>query len=81
MTPATPAVPAANVASGERFADRSEHVCARRGALAGSELNLLIVPRTIPHVWAPTDDLVVSLGGDLSRREPLHLAESLRPRR
>lgn len=69
------------LATGEGFVDRPERVRARRGALSGVELNLLLVPRNIPHVWALTDELVVTVGGDLSREELLHVAESLRRRR
>lgn len=69
------------LATGEGFVDRPERVLVRRGALAGVELELLIVPRNIPHVWALTDELVVTVSGDLSRGELLHVAESLRRQR
>jgi hypothetical protein len=65
------------LATGEGFVDRPERVRARRGALSGVELKLLLVPRNIPHVWALTDDLVVTVSGDLSRAELLRVAESL----
>lgn len=68
------------LATGEGYLDRPERVRVRRGALRGVELSLLIVPRNIPHVWALTDELVVTVGGDLSRAELLRIAESLRPR-
>jgi hypothetical protein len=32
----------------------------------------------IPHLWAQTDELVVTVGGDLSRAELVRVAESLR---
>jgi hypothetical protein len=66
--------------TGEGYVDRPERVRARRGALSGVELNLLLVPRNIPHVWALTDELVVTVSGDLSRAELLRVAESLRER-
>lgn len=67
------------LATGEGYADEPERLAARRGALSGVELNLLIVPRNIPHVWALTDELVVTVSGDLSRDELIRLSESLRP--
>lgn len=48
-----------------------------RGALSGVEANLLIVPLAIPHIWALTDELVVTVAGDLSREELVRVAESL----
>ena len=51
-----------------------------RGVLSGVEANVLVVPRNIPHLWAQTDDLVVTVGGDLSREELVRVAESLEPR-
>jgi hypothetical protein len=68
------------LATGEGFVDHPERIRARRGALSGVELNLLIVPRAIPHVWALTDDLVVTVGGDLTRAELLRVTESLAAR-
>jgi hypothetical protein len=65
---------------GEGLVWQPEEVVARRGALSGVELNLVIVPRTLPHVWGLTDELVVTVSGDLSRSELLHIAESLRRR-
>lgn len=38
----------------------------------------MIAPRTVPHVWALTDELVVTISGDLSRVELIRVAESLR---
>jgi hypothetical protein len=38
----------------------------------------VLVPRSIPHLWALTDQLVVTAGGDLSRAELIHVTESLR---
>jgi hypothetical protein len=45
--------------------------------LSGVEANLLIVPPAIPHIWALTDELVVTVAGDLDRAELLRVAESL----
>jgi hypothetical protein len=37
----------------------------------------VLSPRATPHLWALTDDLVVTVGGDLSRAELLRVAGSL----
>jgi len=65
------------LASGEGFFDEPEPVTLERGALSGVEANLLIVPLAIPHIWALTDELVVTVAGDLSREELIRVAESL----
>jgi hypothetical protein len=67
------------LATGEGFRDEPEQVSLREGALRGASAQLLIVPRGIPHVWALTDELVVTVGGDLGRNELLRVTESLRP--
>jgi hypothetical protein len=48
------------------------------GALDGVRARLDVDPRTTPHVWALTPDLVVTVSGDLSRGELLDVAQSLR---
>ena len=68
------------LATGEGFVDRPETVELGRGVLSGVEANVLVVPRNIPHLWALTDDLVVTVGGGLSREELIRVAESLEPR-
>jgi hypothetical protein len=68
------------LATGEGFVDRPQKVELGRGVLSGVEANVLVVPRNIPHLWAQTDDLVVTVGGDLSREELIRVAESLEPR-
>jgi hypothetical protein len=68
------------LATGEGIVDRPEQVVLSRGALSGVEANVLVVPRNIPHLWALTDDLVVTVAGDLSREELIRVAESLEPR-
>jgi hypothetical protein len=64
--------------TGEGFRDEPENVTLAGGALAGVEAELLIVPRNMPHIWALTDDLVVTVAGDLSRQELIQVARSLR---
>jgi hypothetical protein len=68
------------LATGEGFVDRPQKVELRRGVLSGVEANVLVVPRNIPHLWAQTDDLVVTVGGDLGREELIRVAESLEAR-
>jgi hypothetical protein len=68
------------LATGEGFVDRPQKVELGRGALSGVEANVLVVPRNIPHLWAQTDDLVVTVGGNLGREELIRVAESLEPR-
>jgi hypothetical protein len=68
------------LATGEGFVDDPEDVQLERGALSGVEANLLIVPLTLPHLWALTDELVVTVAGDLSRDELIRVAESLEAR-
>jgi hypothetical protein len=66
--------------TGEGYRDEPERVVLSRGALAGTEAELLIAPRNTPHIWALTDDLVITIAGDLSRAELLAVAESLAAR-
>jgi hypothetical protein len=48
-----------------------------RGALAGADAQLVVDPRTLPHIWARTRDLVITVSGDLTRAELLDVAGSL----
>jgi hypothetical protein len=68
------------LATGEGIVDQPEQVELGRGVLSGVEANVLVVPRNTPHLWALTDDLVVTVSGDLSREELIRVAESLEPR-
>ena len=65
------------LATGEGYVDEPERVRLSRGALSGVEANVLIVPLNVPHLWAQTDDLVVTVGGAASRADLLRVAESL----
>jgi hypothetical protein len=69
------------VATGEGYVDDPEAITIRRGALSGAPAELVVVPRGIPHVWAQSGDLVVTVAGGLSRDELVRLAESLEARR
>jgi hypothetical protein len=48
------------------------------GALVGTVAQVVVDPRTVPHLWAVTDRLVVTVAGDLSRDELIAVAEALR---
>jgi hypothetical protein len=65
------------LASGEGFIDRPETVTLASGAFAGAKAEILIDPRSVPHLWAMTDSLVLTVSGDLTRDELLAVAESL----
>jgi hypothetical protein len=66
------------LASPEGFVDHPETVRVASGALAGTEAQVVLSPHATPHVWALTRDLVVTVGGDLSRAELERVASSLR---
>jgi hypothetical protein len=66
------------LATGEGFVDEPERITLSDGALAGVGAELLIVPRNVPHIWALTSELVVTVSGDLNRAQLIRLAESLR---
>jgi hypothetical protein len=65
------------LATGEGFVDDAEELILRRGVLRGTKAEVVIVPRGMPHLWALTDQLVLTVGGDLSRAELIRVAESL----
>ena len=75
--PDSPDVWSDPLATGEGFVDDPERVLLRRGALSDVEANVLIVPLNVPHLWAQTDDLVVTVSGGVSRADLLRVAESL----
>jgi hypothetical protein len=65
------------LASAEGFIDHPETITVGGGALAGTNAELVLSPHAQPHVWALTDRLVVTVGGDLSRAELRRVVESL----
>jgi hypothetical protein len=60
------------------FADHPEPVALDAGALAGALGQVVLSPHGIPHLWAQTDGLVVTVAGDLSRAELVAVAGALR---
>jgi hypothetical protein len=65
-------------ATGEGLVGGPERVNFSSGALAGRDGELVIDPLAEPHTWALTQDLVVTVSGDLTRDELLQVAESLK---
>jgi hypothetical protein len=65
------------LATGEGFVDNPETLRIDSGELRGASAQLLIAPRGIPHVWALTSTLVVTVSGDLTRPELIRVANSL----
>jgi hypothetical protein len=63
----------------EGIREDRERVSLSSGALEGASAELVVGPRLIPHLWALTDELVVTVSGDLTRAELLLFAESPRP--
>jgi hypothetical protein len=63
------------LATGEGFVDRPTPV-----TIAGTTWQQLVAPRAIPHLWAETGRLVVTVGGDVSAAELRDVAASLRAR-
>lgn len=61
------------LASPEGFVDHPESV-----TVGGLQAKLVVSPHATPHLWALTNDLVVTVGGDLSRSELIAVASSLR---
>jgi outer membrane lipoprotein-sorting protein len=66
--------------SGEGIRDTPENITLEGGALSGLRADLLIAPRSVPHLWTLTENLVVTVSGDLSRAELLSVAQSLESR-
>jgi outer membrane lipoprotein-sorting protein len=55
----------------------AEPVIIAGGSLDGVRAELVTDARSVPHIWAVTDKLVVTVGGDLVRDELLRVAGSL----
>jgi hypothetical protein len=56
-----------------------ETVTLRHGAWAGATAKLAMPVNGVPHLWAFRDGLMVTIGGDLTARQLLAVAESLQP--
>jgi len=64
--------------TGQGYVRAPQRVTFSSGALAGREGHLVTGPFAAPHVWALTGKLVVTVSGDLTQAELLHVAGSLR---
>lgn len=69
------------LATGEGFVDDPETVVLGAGALADARAELLVAPRSTPHLWTVAAGLVVTVNGDLTRADLVRVAESLAPLR
>jgi hypothetical protein len=67
------------LASGEGFIDEPQKVVLAGGAFGGQEAELLIDPRSTPHIWSTNSRLVLTVAGDLSGSELQRVAESMQP--
>lgn len=54
-----------------------EEVVLADGALAGADAHLVVSPRAIPHLWTVTEQLVVTVAGNVGRDELLDVANSM----
>jgi hypothetical protein len=68
------------LASAEGFVDHPHALTILSGALAGAHTQLVLSPRSLPHIWALTDQLVVTVGGDLTASELIAVTTSLQTR-
>jgi hypothetical protein len=57
-----------------------EKVTLHGGALDGATAEIVIDPRSVPHLWLATPKLVVFVAGDLTRAELIAVAQSLQRR-
>lgn len=67
------------IGAGESTVVSEQPLRLSEGALAGSRARLVVDPQVTPHVWALTDDLVVTISGPLSGEQLSAAAASLQP--
>lgn len=67
------------LASPEGVIDQPRTVVLESGAFAGASAEVVTEARTVPHLWAFNDDLVLTVSGDLALDDLVRVAESLRP--
>jgi hypothetical protein len=65
------------VAAGEGLSEEPRRLTLRDGAFAGARAELIIGPRSVPHLWGISDGLVFTIAGDLTADELIAVAESL----
>jgi hypothetical protein len=64
---------------GTYLPDRTDATPLVGGVLDGRTARVGIYPLVWPHLWAETDELVVTVAGDLTRSELVRVAQSLVP--
>lgn len=65
------------VTPAEDFQWQSDRIVLDSGAFAGATAEVVVDPRTLPHLWALGDRLVLTVAGDLDRAKLRRIAESL----
>ncbi|HWC11574.1 MAG TPA: hypothetical protein VG455_10155 [Acidimicrobiales bacterium] len=65
------------LATGPGFDDEHETARIEGGVIDGVAAEVLVVPRTVPHLWAAADGLVITIAGGLSEQQLLRVAGSL----
>lgn len=65
------------ISGGESTVESPTSVRLNSGFLVGEDANVVVEPGTPPHLWVVTEDLVVTVSGDLSRAQLIEAAESL----
>lgn len=68
------------LASPEGYTDTQTTTPLTTGALAGADAQVVVSAHTEPHLWATSDTLVVTVGGNLDRQDLLEVARSLAAR-
>jgi hypothetical protein len=68
------------LASPEGYTDTPTPTSLSAGALAGTDAQVVISAHTVPHIWALSDRLVVTVGGDLTRPQLARITDSLQLR-
>ncbi|MGH2690243.1 MAG: hypothetical protein ACRDKW_15765, partial [Actinomycetota bacterium] len=64
------------ITAGEGSITHPATIRLRTGRFRGVEAELVVEPGTPPHLWLRTDDLVVTVAGDVTREELIRIAES-----
>lgn len=65
------------LAAGEGYPQEPEVVRLDTGVLAGRRAELIVDLLTIPHLWGVSDDLVLTVAGDVTRDELVAIAASI----
>jgi hypothetical protein len=63
--------------SPEGYSDTPTTTPLTAGTLAGTDAEVVVSAQTEPHLWATSDSLVITVGGDLDRQDLTRVAGSL----